>query len=439
MKLRSYSFLLIFIIACNNPDENIYETSQNQESNSSTEDTQDNLTLTLSVQGSGQTSVNSVELEEGSRITFHHFIWGDGPRENENGTFNIHPTAMDDSFFIGWEIDTNSFTGWEDDYSDLERIRELQINQSTTVTAHFADISFFGLENYAELFHGFDISTQNEEIFTVNLKRFIDLVLIDNHNRKIVNPLWAANENGSFNIYFHFESWNGNPITATNIQGLIDQYQEIIHLWIDRLNEYDSRAPESLELKIFGFVFNEGVMVDDSFFEEFGDYPHVLDYNEGTEASPWAIESINETSVYENPYHSRVMGNRSDLPNTVVFFPEDWDNFEHPDGINMFLKKAWFTLDCDGGCPAAGHGGVNYIRLFGEDMFDEETNSADMYVFTHELGHSFFLDDGYDCGKYPDGCDGQNPSIMFGDSAVITAFDHINLRLVWAQQRVLNF
>ena len=38
----------------------------------------------------------------------------------------------------------------------------------------------------------------------------------------------------------------------------------------------------------------------------------------------------------------------------------------------MFLKKAWFTLDCDGGCPAAGHGGVNYIRLFGEDMFDEE-------------------------------------------------------------------
>lgn len=433
MKYLYTLIVVLFLIACtntNNDNDQISDSTDeiSQENETDNQNTNNSIVLTVSSSGQGQTSVDNVELDSRSTVYFYTNVLPDGriPEVNEEN-INIIPIPSEDSFFIGWEIE-----GY-----DLELNTTLEIDQSTTVTAHFVDLSFFGLDTYEELFTGFNVNIDETINFKLNLKRYIDLVLINFNNDRIVNPIWAANEAGSFNIYFHFESWNGNPITAENIQGLISQYQEIINLWVASLREYDPQAPENLELKIFGFVFNEGVSVDDSFFEQYEGYPYVLNFTEGSESSPWITELVN-SSTKINPYDNQVIDNRTDLPDTVTFYPENWNDFQHPDVINMYLKKAWFTLQCDGDCPAAGHGGVNYIRLFGEDMFDNETNRANMYVFTHELGHTFFLDDGYNCVKYPDGCEDQNPSIMFGGSGVITPFDHINIRLVWAQQRILN-
>ncbi len=246
------------------------------------------------------------------------------------------------------------------------------------------------------------------------------------------NPLWEIYNSGSWPIYFHFEEYEG-AISSTAIDRIKADYQTHVNAWVEGLKAYDPDFPkETIEVKIFGFVFNNDIDIEDSFYDKYGAYPIVTNYTLTNEDPPWDIVySASEEDFDYNWYTLedfgvlKVVGNRDDLDDNVQFTPENWSNYEHPEGIDHFQTKFWYRIPWDAVAQR------QYLKM-GGNILDSQTGATNTDVFLHEMGHCFFLDDVYDRGKYPDA--EELPSVM-NTSGEISNFDIMTLRMVWKHQK----
>jgi hypothetical protein len=357
-----------------------------------------------------------------------------GSAENWASSYdcNMIPTSKN-MIWGGRSVQENTYSNC----SNSQRIRYLRVQGAGHTTNFGSDVDLFDLiweffrsvdsETYEEYMVGMTLSDVDQHQFIVNAQRFQDICL-DNF-AGLKNPLWNIFQTGEWPIYFHIESWDG-PVNAAAIAQMRSDYQKIANQWVDGIQTYDSRFDRNVEVKLFGFVFNEGVTVDQSFRNAYGAYPTVLNFSGTTERSPWEIRFRDGGQIFNQNWYSIddfqklvVVGNDGDIQ-SANFSPVDWSGYEHPEGIDMFLTKFWHKTSWDAVAQR------QYLKLGGN-----VTNYALGYtrysVFAHEMGHTFFLDDIYSNSKYPD-ANGLN-SIM-NNSSIITDFDVFSARMVWKQQ-----
>ena len=148
--------------------------------------------------------------------------------------------------------------------------------------------------------------------------------------------LLGLKKNKSWNLYFHFVDWKV-PINTSIIDNLINQFRVSMKLWLSNLKGYNGFPNTVFNIKIFGFVFNEGVTFDSSFINKYGNYPRVTNWKENNEKSPWIVEYKGKRVIYLDLYDSnldftelKVVGNKS---TDAKFFPTNWENFKHPENI----------------------------------------------------------------------------------------------------------
>ena len=247
------------------------------------------------------------------------------------------------------------------------------------------------------------------------------------------NPLWSIHINGYWPIYFHFEEWKG-PVRAEAVTNLRNEYERIANDWLRTLNGYDPDAPDKVTIKIFGFVFQKGIVVDRTFYKKFGNYPIVTNYNLTNEESPWEIQFRKDNTKFDQNWYNvkdylslKVVGNRGDLPPLVKFSPSSWKSYLHPEGIDMFFTKFWHRVSWDAVAQR------QYLKI-GGIINNYQKGETNYEVFAHEMGHCFFLDDIYDIAKYPNGKILR--SIMNNEKS-ISNFDVLSLRMVWELQKKL--
>ena len=293
---------------------------------------------------------------------------------------------------------------------------------------------------FDEFLVGMELTEAEKELFVTNANRFIDICIgqnffLEDENgalKGLKNPLWEIYNSGSWPIYFHFEEYEG-AISSTAIDRIKADYQTNVNAWIEGLKAYDPDFPtETIEVKIFGFVFNDGIDIEDSFYDKYGAYPIVTNYNLTNEDSPWDIVYSSSEEDFDYNWYQiedfgvlKVVGNRDDLDNNVQFTPENWSTYQHPEGIDHFQTKFWYRIPWDAVAQR------QYLKM-GGNILDSQTGETNTNVFLHEMGHCFFLDDLYDRGKYPD-AEGL-PSIM-NTSGEISNFDIMTLRMVWKHQK----
>ena len=265
--------------------------------------------------------------------------------------------------------------------------------------------------------------------FVTNAEQFVEHLSYNLYNLR--NPLWTIHQNGEWVMYYHIENWEGT-VTDVAITNLTNEYESLANQWLEGLTDFDPDAPQNVSVKVFGFVFNEGVEVDPSFYNTYGNYPIVTNWQETNESAPWQVVYRSDESEFNQNWYQiddfddlKVIGN--DVANypDATFSPTDWDSYTHPDGVDMFFTKFWHKTTWDavaqrqylkiGGCI------TNYAT--GETLSD---------VFAHEMGHCFFHDDLYDNIKYPD-ADGLE-SIMNDCCGFISNFDRVILRIIWEAQ-----
>tara|TARA_B100000579_G_C22839126_1_gene860455 strand:- start:581 stop:2251 length:1671 start_codon:yes stop_codon:yes gene_type:complete len=282
---------------------------------------------------------------------------------------------------------------------------------------------------YEEYFIGMDLTQEIKDLFTINAIRFEEICL--NNFNDLKNPLWTINQTGAWPIYYHVESWI-DSVNSQAITNLTNQYESIAHDWLDGLQEYDNEAPSEVDIKVFGFVFNEGVEYNSSFYETYNTYPIISNYNLTNEESPWEIRFLDTDQLFDQNWYVvpdfldlYVFSNRNDLENSLEFYPNDWNDYIHPESIEMFVTKFWHKTTWDAVAQR------QYLKIGGQ-ISDYQTGEANYRVFAHEMGHCFFLDDIYDPGKYPDG---QNLISIMNNSTTISDFDKFLLRLVWNNQK----
>lgn len=242
-----------------------------------------------------------------------------------------------------------------------------------------------------------------------------------------------------WNIYFHFTNWKV-PISAQLIDNLKNDFVKATDMWLSKLKTYNS-FPSSIKVNIFGFVFNKGVLVDDSFKECYGEYPTVTDWPYDNEQCPWIFEydgkrytSVNYYEKTLNLSKSKVVSNKT--TSGAKFHPGEWSNYVHPEGIYYFQTKFWH------GTQWKAHAQRQYIRIGGVVQNPSTGNLGDNFpVLLHEMGHCFFLDDMYDARKFPSSvvekqCGvplNRNDTVMFGNRT-LTIMDHAMLREVYDKQ-----
>ena len=282
---------------------------------------------------------------------------------------------------------------------------------------------------YDEYLIGFDLTNEIRDLFIINAIRFEEICL-DNLGH-LKNPLWSIFQTGVWSIYYHVEDWQGT-VNQQAINNLTNQYQSIATDWLIDLNTYDSDAPNEVEIRVFGFVFNEGVDLDTSFIQEYGEYPIVKNYSLTNEQAPWTIQYRETEQVFDYNWYEvidfldlQVIDNRTDLNDIVEFYPNNWNNYFHPESIDNFYTKFWHKTTWDAVAQR------QYLKIGGQ-ITNYQTGSANYTVFAHEMGHCFFLDDIYDIGKYPDG---QNLISIMNNSGYISDFDKFLLRIVWKLQK----
>ena len=282
---------------------------------------------------------------------------------------------------------------------------------------------------YQHYFVGLDVPEDKINQIVVNADRYKSLVL--NHVSELKNPLHTIKQNGIWPIYFHIEQWQGqfSDDVVANIRA---EYQVLANQWIADLHKFDSNAPQTVEIKIFGFVFNQGVELANSFYRTYGNYPVVTEWNQTDEQAPWKIIDRQTQSEFDYNWYVvpdfdalQVVGNRTELDAAITFSPIDWSDYVHPEGLDTFFTKFWYKIDWDAVAQR------QYLKLGGA-ITDFQTGETLSAVFLHEMGHTFFLDDIYSREKYPD-ADGMD-SVMNGGSH-ITDFDRITMRMVWAHQK----
>ncbi|MAR59095.1 MAG: hypothetical protein CMK34_03665 [Porticoccaceae bacterium] len=377
---------------------------------------------------------NLVPIDGGSGVGGNVFMSAQGSAENWASSYdcNMVPTSKNMTWG-GLNVEEHTYSNC----SNSQRVRYLRVQGAGHTTNFGSNVDLFDLiweffrsvdtENYEEYMVGMTLSDADKHQFIVNAQRFQDICLDNFVGLK--NPLWNIFRTGEWPIYFHIESWDG-PVTATAIAQMRSDYQEIANQWVDGVQTYDSRFDQDVEVKLFGFVFNEGVTVDQSFNNAYGAYPNVSNFSGKTERSPWEIRFRDGGQVFNQNWYSIddfqelvVVGNDGDI-DSANFSPADWSSYEHPEGIDMFLTKFWHKTSWDAVAQR------QYLKLGGN-----VTNYALGYtrysVFAHEMGHTFFLDDIYSNSKYPD-ANGLN-SIM-NNASIITDFDVFSARMVWKQQ-----
>ena len=377
---------------------------------------------------------NLVPIDGGSGVGGNVFMSAQGSAENWASSYdcNMVPTSKN-MIWGGRSVQENTYSNC----SNSQRVRFLNVQGAGHSTNFGSNVDLFDLiweffrsvdaENYEEYMVGMTLSDVDKHQFIVNAQRFQDICLENFAGLK--NPLWNIFQTGEWPIYFHIESWDG-PVTAAAVVQMRSDYQKIANQWVDGIQTYDARFDRNVEVKLFGFVFNEGVTVDQSFNNAYGAYPTVLNFSGTTERSPWEIRFRDGGQIFNQNWYSIddfqklvVVGNDGDNE-SANFSPADWSSFEHPEGIDMFLTKFWHKTSWDAVAQR------QYLKLGGN-----VTNYALGYtrysVFAHEMGHTFFLDDIYSNSKYPD-ANGLN-SIM-NNSSIITDFDVFSARIVWKQQ-----
>lgn len=300
---------------------------------------------------------------------------------------------------------------------------------ATTSSATCLELFTFGDTCYEPYFTGFDLEAETVDNFIVNATRYEELVL--NNIGHLKNPLWSIDQTGQWVIYYHIESWEG-PVLGAAINNMTQEYERIANQWLALLKTYDPDAPTTVSIKIFGFVFNEGVTLDESFYELYGDYPIVTQWQKTNEESPWDVRFKEDLREFDQNWYEiidfstlTVTGNRKDADSYVTFSPTDWTTYTHPDGVDMFFTKFWHKTTWD--AVAQRH----YLKL-GGNITDYTTGMTNYEVFAHEMGHCFFHDDLYDSEKYPDN-EGLE-SIMNSHSSIST-FDAVIQRMVWEKQK----
>ena len=273
-----------------------------------------------------------------------------------------------------------------------------------------------------------------------NANRFIEICIGQNFFKEdesgqiigLKNPLIEIYNSNTWPIYFHFEEYEGE-ISSVIIERIKNDYQSHLNSWLDGIRSYDNEFPDlPTEVKIFGFVFNKEVKLSESFYEVYGNYPRVLNYNLTNEESPWKIVKKDNYEIFdynwyiiENFDDLKVVGNRTDLSPSIEFYPDNWDNYSHPEAIDHFQTKFWYKIPWDAVAQR------QYLKM-GGNILNHSTGETNLVTFLHEMGHCFFLDDVYNRGKYPDAEDLQ--SIM-NTSDTISNFDIMTLRIVWKHQK----
>ena len=286
---------------------------------------------------------------------------------------------------------------------------------------------------YESYFVGMDVDDALLPLYLTNLERFEELLASNLYFLR--NPMWTIKQNGEWVIYYHIEEWKV-PVTATAITNLRAQYESIAKYWLEDLKTYDPEAPEDVSIKIFGFVFNEGVELDQSFYDTYGDYPIVTNWTETDESAPWQVVYKSSEIEFDQDWYRipdfdalKVLGNRKDLNSGVDLSPADWKDYTHPEGVDMFFTKFWHKTTWDAVAQR------QYLKLGGviSDYTNGKAGNTTLdRTFVHEMGHCFFHDDLYDPVKYPDG-EGLE-SIMFSKD-YITDFDRIVQRIIWEAQK----
>ena len=245
--------------------------------------------------------------------------------------------------------------------------------------------------------------------------------------RSHVSILRGIHEQGTWDVYLHFCSWDCT-VTRTTIEGILFDFKRAVDEWLSLLYGKDGFTTTRVTVRLFGLVFNKGVSIDPSVDVRYARYPVVREWDGCAEASPWKL------SVPFKPYDSKF-----DLHEPIVL-----DNVNpHPEGCTGFQTKLWFE---SGRWNATAQ--RHYLHL-GNVVLDTCRGrfGTNYSVLLHELGHAFFLDDLYDSHKFPKnmkcetckkGGKERNCHIVGADSIMyaskrLTKLDAVMLRYVWRE------
>lgn len=248
----------------------------------------------------------------------------------------------------------------------------------------------------------------------------------------------------TWSIYLQFSDWP-MPVTAALVDRLVTQFRRACALWLQHLLGYEGFPNAGPDVRVFGFVFRKGVVLDPSFLAKYGKHPVVTDWTERGEASPWTLaHEDGRAFTPQNFYRSdldlsrlRVTGNRTGTGATYNT-PTDWtaSAYVHPEGLTGFQTRYWH-----GAKEWHAFAQQHYLRVGGVVINTRTGDFAERFhVLQHEMGHCFFLDDMYDTSKYPQplpSCSCQldpGDTIMYRAKA-LTSFDHAMLRHVWLCQK----
>ena len=389
----------------------------------------------MSVFQVGGTEDGLVPINGGNGVAGHIFMSAAESAENWASNFNcnMNPTTINRTWG-NYQVQERSFNACQDSH----RVKYFIVQGAGHTTSFGGNLNLYQLiwtffmssdpDYYEPFLIGMDLTENEKDLFVVNAQRFQEICL-DNFSG-LKNPLWNIKERSEWPIYFHFESWEG-PVTSTAISQMKSDYQAIADQWAKSIHPYDSNFPDAFEVKIFGFVFNQGVSIDGTFYNDFGEYPRVENFNGTSERSPWEVRFRESNEIFDQNWYSvsdfyslKVTGNGENDSGNIVFFPETWDDFDHPESIDMFLTKFWHKTTWDAVAQR------QYLKL-GGNVIDYSLGITRYVVFAHEMGHTFFLDDIYSRSKYPDGA---GITSIMNNSSNISDFDQFTMRIVWSQQ-----
>jgi hypothetical protein len=288
---------------------------------------------------------------------------------------------------------------------------------------------------YQQYFVDLDLSAIPEdrlEDFVPTAVRYRELVLDFVEDNGLRNPMYQIANYGHYPIYYHIEEWDG-PVTALAITNMTNEYARVADEWMSLLADFDPGAPTTANVKVFGFVFNEGVQIDQSFYDTYGAYPIVTGWTGRGEDSPWQVVDRATGSVSDQNWYNvedfnslRVAGNRTDVGATVNYSPANWAGYTHPEGIDMFFTKFWHRIPWDAVAQR------QYLKMGGQ-ILNYQTGEMRTSVLVHEMGHSFNHDDLYATSKYPNIGWARFYSVM-GSTNEIGELDYVIQRMVWETQ-----
>ena len=257
-----------------------------------------------------------------------------------------------------------------------------------------------------------------------------------------ISILQGMHSQGTWDIYLHITNWD-RPITQSIISSLISAYRRACRKWLSELHGVEGFRRGDVKVRVFGFVFQKGVVLDPSFLKgRYRDHPRVTEWPYDTEPSPWVLVREGERSLDASKYYDptldlhkiRVVGNRTNVKG-VTFHPKDWKSYTHPEKCTGFQTKYWL-----GTTPFRAFAQRHYLRVSGVANPAKGTfvGEADR-VLHHEMGHCFFLDDMYDQTKYPPNtecaCSLSPTDTIMHTAPRLTAMDHAMMRHVWQKSK----